>query len=213
MAIVLDRAQRDAVYGFVVSDLAETGGLAAALEASEIKRAQWLRRNFEQAARLLDQIGWEKVGSQQRYEVELGDAEVVALFGRLHERASRLIDDAVSEFARAKPYIRRIMNQAIFEAIWIWDEDNIRTQLATPFKEIHAIANTHQPDGQDNPQEEPATPQEPAPRERIPVGAGAISAEHDEAPDTWEESGDFALGLIRTSMVGTAGFEPATSRV
>ena len=101
MAIVLDRAQRDAVYGFVVSDLAEIGGLAAALEASEIKRAQWLRRNFEQAARLLDQLGWEKVGSQQRYEVELGDAEVVALFGRLHERASRLIDDAVSEFARA----------------------------------------------------------------------------------------------------------------
>ncbi len=101
MAIVLDRAQRDAVYGFVVSDLAEAGDLALVLAADEIKRAEWLRRNFEQAARLLDQIGWEKVGSRQRYEVRLSDADVLALFGRLHERASRVIDDAISEFARA----------------------------------------------------------------------------------------------------------------
>jgi hypothetical protein len=56
---------------------------------------------FEQAARLLDQIGWEKVGSRRRYEVQLGDAEVLALFGRLHERASRVIDEAISAFARA----------------------------------------------------------------------------------------------------------------
>ena len=101
MAIVLDRAQRDAVYGFVVSDLTEVGGLAGALEASEFNRAQWLRRNFDQAARLLDQIGWEKMGTRERYEVQLGDADVLALFGRLHERVSRVIDDAISEFARA----------------------------------------------------------------------------------------------------------------
>ncbi len=101
MAIVLNRAQRNAVYGFIVSDLAEAGDLALVLAADEINRARWLRRNFEQAARLLDQIGWEKVGSRERYEVELGDADVLALFGRLHERASRVIDDAISEFARA----------------------------------------------------------------------------------------------------------------
>jgi hypothetical protein len=101
MAIVLDRAQRDAVYGFVVNDLAEVAGFAAALDADEIKRAQWLRRNFDQAARLLDQIGWEKTASRQRYEVELSDADVLALFGRMHERASTLINEAVSEFAKA----------------------------------------------------------------------------------------------------------------
>jgi hypothetical protein len=100
MAIMLDRAQRNAVYDFVVSDLAEVGNLAVALETGEVKRAERLRRNFDQAARLLDQIGWEKHGSRQRYEVELGDADVLALFGRLHERASQVIDDAVTEFAR-----------------------------------------------------------------------------------------------------------------
>jgi hypothetical protein len=71
MTILLDRAQQNAVYGFVVNDLAEVAGIAAALVAEEIKRAQWLRRNFGQAARLLDQIGWEKTGSRERYEVEL----------------------------------------------------------------------------------------------------------------------------------------------
>jgi hypothetical protein len=101
MAIVLDRAQRNAVYGFVLGDLAEVGNLVAALEASEVKRAEWLRRNFDQAMQLLDQIGWEKLGSRERYEVQLSDADVLALFGRLHERASRVIDDAISEFARA----------------------------------------------------------------------------------------------------------------
>lgn len=60
MAIVLDRAQRDAVYDFAVSDLAEVGNLVLALGTGEVKRAEWLRRNFDQAARLLDQIGWEK---------------------------------------------------------------------------------------------------------------------------------------------------------
>ena len=72
MTIVLDRAQRDAVYDFVVSDLAEVGNLALALGAGEVKRAEWLRRNFDQAARLLDQIGREKSGSRQRYEVGAG---------------------------------------------------------------------------------------------------------------------------------------------
>ena len=70
MAIVLDRAQRNAVYGFVVSDLSEAGDLALVLAADEINRARWLRRNFEQATQLLDQIGWEKVGSRERYEVQ-----------------------------------------------------------------------------------------------------------------------------------------------
>jgi len=100
MGIVLDRAQRNAVYDFVVSDLAEVGNLAFALESGETRRAEDLRRNFDQAARLLDQIGWEKSDSRQRYEVEMGDADVLALFGRLHERASQVIDDAVTEFAR-----------------------------------------------------------------------------------------------------------------
>jgi hypothetical protein len=112
-------------------------------------------------------------------------------------------------YLRAKPYIRRLMNQAIFEAIWVYDEDNTRSQLASPFKEVHAIAAAEQ----NTPQEDQETPEDPTPNERVPVGVGATEPQNDEAPDPWEDSGDFALGLISTSMVGPAGFEPATSRV
>jgi hypothetical protein len=49
------------------------------------------------------------------------------------------------------------------------------------------------------------------PDDRIPVSIGG--GENDEAPDPWEESEDFALGSISTSMVGPAGLEPATYRL
>ncbi len=101
MAFVLDRLQRDALYRFVISDLAEVAGLVSALEADEINRACWLRRNFDQATQLLDQIGWQKVGSRECYEVALSAADALALFGRLYERATRVINDSISEFANA----------------------------------------------------------------------------------------------------------------
>jgi hypothetical protein len=101
MAFVLDRLQRDAVYRFVLSDLAAVRGLAGALEEDEINRARWLCRNLEQATQLLDQIGWEKVGSRECYEVVLSAADALALFGRLYDRATRLINDSISEFANA----------------------------------------------------------------------------------------------------------------
>jgi hypothetical protein len=81
MAIVLDRAQRDAVYGFVVSDLAEAGDLALVLAADEIKRAQWLRRNFEQATQLLDQIGCAPRGAMKPGG-QRGPPPVTAMTGR-----------------------------------------------------------------------------------------------------------------------------------
>ncbi len=49
------------------------------------------------------------------------------------------------------------------------------------------------------------------PDELVPVAADP--AENDEASDASQAPEDFALGSISTSMVGAAGFEPATSRV
>jgi hypothetical protein len=99
MAIVMDRVQRDALYGFVVCDLAEVGHLAVALEEDEVLRARQLREHFDQAARLLDQIGWERLGNLDCYEVVLEDRDARALFERLRERAVGAINDAMSEFA------------------------------------------------------------------------------------------------------------------
>jgi site-specific DNA recombinase len=105
----------------------------------------------------------------------------------------------------AKPYTRRLMNQAIFEAIWI-EDDEIRSQLASPFKEVleldadikEMIARIKAKKRLDR-------------DERIPVSIGG--GENDEASDSWEESEDFALGSISTSMVGPPGLEPGTNRL
>jgi hypothetical protein len=81
MAIVLNRVQRDAVYGFAVADVAEVGNLVPALEAGEIKQAEWLRRNFDQAARLLDQIGCAPRGAMKPGG-QRGPPPVTAMTGR-----------------------------------------------------------------------------------------------------------------------------------
>jgi hypothetical protein len=101
MALVLNRAQRDAVYRFVVSDLARAGSLAIALEEGEIASAERLRQQFEQAVRLLDQIEWIHASSRDRYEVVLAEADVQGLFERLYEDSTRVINEAITEFADA----------------------------------------------------------------------------------------------------------------
>lgn len=98
MAVVLDSVQRDAIRKFVLSDIAEAGMLAVALEEGE-DTLQRLRSLLDQSMRLLSQIGWEEVGTKERYEVVLSEADQLAIFGRFHERATNLINDALGTFA------------------------------------------------------------------------------------------------------------------
>ncbi len=98
MAVVLDSVQRDAIRKFVLSDIVEAGMLAVALEEGE-DTLQRLRSLLGQSMRLLSQIGWEKVGTKGRYEVVLSEADQLAIFGRFHERATNLINDAMGTFA------------------------------------------------------------------------------------------------------------------
>jgi hypothetical protein len=68
------------------------------------------------------------------------------------------------------------------------------TQLASPFKEIVKLDA-----GAIGTIERIKAKRRLIPDERIPVAAGAV--EDDEAPDTRQESEDFALGSISASMV------------
>jgi hypothetical protein len=97
-AVILDSVQRDAIRKFVLSDIVEAGMLAVALEEGE-DTLQRLRALLQQSMRLLSQIGWEKVGTEERYEVVLSKADQLAIFGRFHERATNLINDAMGTFA------------------------------------------------------------------------------------------------------------------
>lgn len=97
------------------------------------------------------------------------------------------------------------MNQAIFETIWVWDEDEIHSQIASPFREVLEI------DAEIKKSIDGINAKRRRAGQR--ATAGTSTPENGEAPETGPESGDFAHGLIRTAMVGAAGFEPATSRV
>jgi site-specific DNA recombinase len=102
-------------------------------------------------------------------------------------------------YLRAKPYIRRLMNQAIFEAIWVEDDSQLHSELASPFAELAAIRdNRHRNDA-------PAQAPETAP-------TGAEADGNAESPDPWLESEDWDVGSISNKMVGETGFEPATAR-
>jgi site-specific DNA recombinase len=93
-------------------------------------------------------------------------------------------------YLRATPTVRRLMNQAIFEAIWVWDEACLRSELASPFKELAAI------------------------RDATTRADSAASADQDaKASDTVTAPEALVVGSISESMVGPAGLEPATYRL
>jgi uncharacterized protein YbjQ (UPF0145 family) len=96
--MVLDRAQRDALYQFVLTDLVGVGDVALAIQAGRVIEAQRLRLCFEQDLRLLDLLGWQRVEDRDSYELTLSDEAAGALL-RLRATARELIADSVVELA------------------------------------------------------------------------------------------------------------------
>jgi hypothetical protein len=140
----------------------------------------------------------------ERIKRERKDAEaIIARLSLLHEDlvagltlALKLASsDLYDLYLRASPTVRRLMNQAIFEAIWVWDEDYARSELASPFKELTVI--------------ERATAE--ASGELVLVRAA--DTQDAKASDTWEASEALGVGSITAKLVGPAGLEPATYRL
>jgi hypothetical protein len=88
------------------------------------------------------------------------------------------------------------MNQALFEGIWVWHENQIRTELASPFKELQAISKAIRAS---------QTTPSPATQEQ------ALPDENDEATGANPASDDFVVGSISRMMVELEGLEPSTS--
>jgi hypothetical protein len=91
-------------------------------------------------------------------------------------------------YLRAKPTVRRLMNQAIFEAIWVETDEGISrvyTRLASPFAEVHDL------------------------RDEL---AQTESCKNATASDPLAGSEAVVVGSISYKMVGETGFEPATAR-
>ncbi len=107
-------------------------------------------------------------------------------------------------YLRASSTVRRLMNQAIFETIWVWDETEVRSQLASPFKELVAIRDATQ-------QRTEARSTSHAESTELMTWSESWTAQDDEASDTAEASEALVVGLNDEVMVGDTGLEPVTS--
>jgi site-specific DNA recombinase len=181
----------------------------ATTSQSEIARCQSVLTGLKlQERKLLDKHYADDISDElfheeaERIKGERQDAE--AIIERLSLRHEDLLaglelalklvsSDLYDLYLRASPTIRRLMNQAIFAAIWVWDENHVRAELASPFKELVALSRVDQgaADG--------------------PVGHELTANADDQAADA-AASADLVVGSISFKMVGATGFEPATFR-
>jgi hypothetical protein len=111
MTLTLDQDQRNAMYRFAVTDLAETGEIATLLQAGKIDRAQRLRRRIEQDAWLLDELGWSATEPEENYEVEFSDEDSTTIFGRFCQAAGIIVDKSEKH--------PDVSEQALIDALYI----------------------------------------------------------------------------------------------
>jgi site-specific DNA recombinase len=198
--IKLSQPEQEQVVGVLEQRLAKL----AAVSKQELRRCHDLLAGLkEQEKKLLrkhyqDDISDELFHEEaERIKAERKDAEgIVNRLTIRHDELRQFVGLALrlatanlhDLYLRAKPSVRRLMNQAIFEAIWIeTDEHNVRiyTRLASPFADVLSL------------------------RDEL-AKAGAY--EHDTASDPLAGSEAVVVGSITDEMVGETGFEPATAR-
>jgi len=151
----------------------------------------------EEAARIArerEQV--ERIAS--RLNIEFSEAQ------RNVDLAMSLLSDIHRAYYAAPPHVRRLLNQAIFTKIELWDTDELRGHIAEPFASLvderlfetrwaESWAGSTQ-NGHDRPEGHPW---------------------NDEGPDPMgsrPDAGQPALGSISFKLVGETGFEPATAR-
>ena len=107
-------------------------------------------------------------------------------------------EDLHDLYRRADDHIRRLINQAIFKALYISDEEITCVELAEPFAQLHALHTAI------SSVVDTATAPKPA--------AGAkIRATNAKSPRPNREREPLDVGSISDVMVGDTGLEPVTS--
>jgi site-specific DNA recombinase len=202
LAIKLSPAEHDHIVSVIEHRLAHL----ATTSKQELRRCEGVLAGLkEQEKKLLakhyqDDISDELFHEEaQRIKQERKDTQaIVDRLSLRHDELRQFVSltlrlvstDLHDLYLRASPSIRRLMNQAIFEAIWIELDDEqivyLRAQLASPFSDVLRLRDDLRPTG---------SAQKP-----------------DQAPDPLAGSEALVVGSISDKMVGETGFEPATAR-
>jgi site-specific DNA recombinase len=188
--------------GVSTEEIARCNGVLASLKQQERKLL---------AAHYADEISSELFSEEQaRVKRERSDTEAIVArltvdHGDLQATlalALRLATyDLQDLYLRATPQIRRLMNQALFERIWICHHDVAGSQLASPFYELHALGETAH-------HLSTSAATQPGPTGRAVAGAGARPAPETGKAPAGAEALDH--GSVRTKLVELVGLEPTT---
>jgi site-specific DNA recombinase len=209
--VPFSEAEREEIRQAITIDLGER----AATAQQEIDRCRGVLQEIKAQERKLLHMHYE-----DRITSELFDDEQTRLRHRRQD-AEMLIDrlnlsfDDINEtldlaleilgedlhdiYLRADDSIRRLINQALFNALFVCDETITKTDLAGPFAELRTFHNTLRGIISTTPNPTPAT----ALASTLPQNA--------KVPVPWGEREPLDVGSISNVLVELAGIEPATS--
>jgi hypothetical protein len=83
MSLTINRTDRDALYGELMTDFTAIGDIYTTLDNDEPLVAKRLRRRFEAELRLLDDLGWEQEPEAERFELTMTATELKPIIERL----------------------------------------------------------------------------------------------------------------------------------
>ncbi len=209
--VSLTEAERDEVRQAISSDLGER----VATAKQEIDRCRGVLQEIrEQERKLLNMHYEDRITSElfdeEQARLRLRRQDAKALIARLNlsygdiaetlDYALEIVGDDLHDlYLRADDSIRRLMNQAIFQSLYVCDETITTAELAGPFAElrdlrnaIHGVLNTT-----------------PNPTSAATTIASTIP-QNAKAPVPWGEREPLDGGSISNVMVELVGLEPTT---
>jgi site-specific DNA recombinase len=207
--VSLTDAERDEVRRAINEDL----GAKVAVAQQEIDRGRGVLQEVkEQERKLLNMHYEDRISSelfddeQARLRQRRQNAE--ALIARLNlsyqdiaetlDLALEIVGDDLHDlYLRAEDDIRRLLNQAIFKALYVCDETVTATELAEPFAELRNLRSTIHG----------VVEATTAPTPAAPAGTPGPNG---KVPDPWRDREPLAVGSISNVLVELAGLEPAT---
>lgn len=126
--IKLNRQQREALYGELVTDLSGTGDIQINLDSEDYEGAQRLRRRYEEDMRLLDDLGWEPNQERDEFEITMHHENLARVLRRLNHSAADtlhvyVIEPLEGEFVTRAATTQAAVGDAFAQIAGVEDDD------------------------------------------------------------------------------------------
>jgi putative protein kinase ArgK-like GTPase of G3E family len=97
MTVTITRAQREALYQEMLTDLSGVGDIYITLNAGNGDGARRLWQRFDAELRLLDQLGWDAADPREQVAVDLRPGSLVRVLAHMQERAEHTVSEELAD--------------------------------------------------------------------------------------------------------------------